>query len=788
MRKQAALFVVWMVAAAAFVVLGPSPAPGAPVGTVLGEADFSGYAHGTNLHADALTVGAAPGPSIADAEAAFSGAAVDSMGFDATGVHNEEDIAVVPTPGAADVLVDSAGKETYGKGSGLEVGLATNLPNDDLNQIVLGGRAEAGAEPPERSDADPIASETDTGLVQTDLLEVPGSPLIYAQALLGEARAQWSTTNCILGEGADGFLSYGRGQAAKAQLIDASADDSTDDLDAPLVDASSDFFGTPGRAVADTQSFSYLVRNANDGTFGLATETHMTFAPIALLRTDPLNPAPIVIEILGEWVFRAVATGQPGGATIQYEVLGVSESPDTPVIRIYLGPGGPDDPPTIEIKRGDLFGETGIHVPALPIADLIIGEDPRAISAPNVDPDPTSSPTEAANGTLASGAADLIRLKLLDADPLTAGPQAVDLRVGHLEARAEVPAGGINCPGSVVINKDAPDDAQNVNFQFTVDCDDDGDSAPDPGRSRSITGDGSARIDLIPSGSVCTVTEVPEPGFVEQPPQRAPSEPPVGSTVETNGVHQVTFTNQRLPGSLTITKDAPDDAQGVTFDFTVSCDGDTTPDAGRSRSITGDGTSTSIDGIPAGSQCVVQEVTEPGFRSQPAQTATIVSQQTANVVFVNERAVDDDGSIVIVKDAPDNAQENTFDFNIVCPGATFARSITGDGSSEPVAGIPDGTECTVQEVTATGFEPRPDQVVTVEGSETVTVTFVNTRLGGGPPPDEGEPTVLVGGTVAGADVSGDQAARPGTAVRGVQVTRPTSPAATPVQAQPRFTG
>ena len=69
------------------------------------------------------------------------------------------------------------------------------------------------------------------------------------------------------------------------------------------------------RNEADSRSFTYLASNG-DGTYGLATETHMTFAPISLLQTDPAAPPPVVIEILGEWVFRAVATGKPGGSSI----------------------------------------------------------------------------------------------------------------------------------------------------------------------------------------------------------------------------------------------------------------------------------------------------------------------------------------------------------------------------------------------------------------------------------------------------------------------------------------
>ena len=50
----------------------------------------------------------------------------------------------------------------------------------------------------------------------------------------------------------------------------------------------------------DTRSFTYLVNNG-DGTFGVASETRMTFAPVTLLQTDANAPAPIVVEVLGEW-------------------------------------------------------------------------------------------------------------------------------------------------------------------------------------------------------------------------------------------------------------------------------------------------------------------------------------------------------------------------------------------------------------------------------------------------------------------------------------------------------
>ncbi|MEY2568353.1 MAG: hypothetical protein QOE35_2882 [Actinomycetota bacterium] len=444
MRKKTALVVTSMLAVATFVVVSQGTAPGA--GVKFPGAQFSGYSTGTNVHADVLRTAAA-GPVLADAEIATSGAALSSTGFAPNGIHNEENQAVVPTPGSPTSSVDSTGKESFGRGTGLEVGLGTNLPNDDLNQLILGGLAEAGAQPAQRSDGDPVVSATDTGDVDTTLATIDqGDPLLYAQALLGHARARFDETQCLT----DGNLSEGEGRAAKAQLVDTSSNAATSDLDAPLVDVNSDFFGTP-RAAADTQSFSYLVPNP-DGTFGLTTETHMTFAPIGLLQTDPNSPPPIFVEILGEWVFRATSTGKPGGSSISYTVEGLSTDPDTPVIRIYLGATKATDLPQIEIKRSQLFTDSGIVVdippgPGPKLLSLTVGEDPRAIADPNVAPDPTSDPTEATNGTLASGAADVIRISALNAAPLDPnGPQVAGVRIGHVEAKAQVPADGIACP------------------------------------------------------------------------------------------------------------------------------------------------------------------------------------------------------------------------------------------------------------------------------------------------------------------------------------------------------
>jgi hypothetical protein len=751
-----------MMVATLVVIASPSPAPGEPApGVVLGQADFSGHANGVILHADLLNAGP-NGPRVVDAEVGFSGAAVDSDDFDA-GVFNENGLAVVPAPGAPGALVNSDNKEAYGKGTGLEVGLGTNIPNSDENQLALGARAEAGATPAQRSSGAPT-NVNETGRVIEDLLEVTqADPLLYVRALLGEAEARYSETNCMT----TGNMGFGRGQAAKAQLIDTASNPNTPDLDAPLIELGSDAPTTTG--VGDSQSFTYLVANS-DGSFGVASETHVRFAPISLLRTDPLPlpPPPLVIEVLGEWILRSVATGKQGGSQVSLEIRGLDGNPlqdSDPILQINGMPVLNFQQLTLDDFDLDIPGLLNIH----------LDDNLRAIGTP---PDADSDPVEASNGTLAAGALDVLRIRLADG-------ALGDVRVGHLETRAAVPVDGINCPGSVRITKDAPDDAQDVTFDFDITCDD------GTNTTRSITGDGTAQVDLIKSGSTCTVSEDTESGFEPQPSQQ------VGPIV-TNGVHNVLFTNTRVPpepappGRLLVEKDAPDDAQDVEFRFRIDCPGVTNTQF--RREITGDGVDDVPVVVPGGTECTVHEFTEDGFVSQPDQTVTVPSDQTVIVKFVNERVAPGDGSLVVIKDAPDDAQDVNFTFRITCPGLSndpFDRNVTGDGESEPVSGIPAGTVCTVHEDPSNGFVVQPDQQKTIVGDQENTVTFVNTRT-----PDDGGGDTLVGGeveqdrpAVAGVSlVGGAPAGVAPTRVLGVQVSRAESAPAAAVAAQPRFTG
>jgi hypothetical protein len=423
-----------------------------------GPAVFSGYSNGSNVHVDALNAGAT-GPRVADVETTFSGSAANSAGLKE--VPNEMGVDVVPAPGTKSPSVDPAGKQAYGKGSAVEVGLGNNIPISDTNQIPLPTPAEAAAAPAARSDGKPVTNSSVTGLIDNPLVTVPGDPVAYVKAASTQAAAAYNPRTCPIGQP----LSYGRSHTATAQVLDAGKANADGSMGGPVVSAQASAFGD-NRSENDARSFTYLVSNG-DGTYGVASETHQTFAPIALLGTDPTAPPPVVIEVLGEWVFRAVATGKPGGAKVTYAVIGPSADPDPVVIRIWLGATKFTDLPALEIKRSQLFTPTGINVPAAPLLDLTIGEMQRALQpGVTIPKQAAAAPAlQAADGTKAAGAADVVRLTALDAG---GGVTLAGLRVGHSEASVSVPAGGIKCTFPVTKTPDKDPVGAGDNFTWTI--------------------------------------------------------------------------------------------------------------------------------------------------------------------------------------------------------------------------------------------------------------------------------------------------------------------------------
>lgn len=474
MRRRVAICTSALLVAVSGVALGGATTPVS--GQVAHkDADYSGYSTGTVVHADALQgltlalPGAAPGGNgsqVANAEIAFSGATVASKGTDsvpafgpktpvpAGTIVNEVDQVVQPDLPATGL----AGDKSYGRGSAVEVGLLTPIPDFD-NTLMLAGKAQASAPP-------------STELVDKSIT-VPVNPVAYASLLRGQAQASYDPDNCVLGRP----MSFGRGLAADVQLLNTGAVLPGGAFALPLLATDAP---TPERAVSQSQSVTRLVPQVDiDGkrigdNFGLMTETRMTIAPITLFKN---SPSQLTIEFLGEWVLRAVATGIDEGGRGAYMFYGPgrtsAQNNQTPVLRVLQGTD-PNVPPVVNVTLQDVLKTANLGdvinkrlAEALtPLGiDVKVAENPRAIN----DYGSASKATEGGNGTEASGALDVVRVRVADgskvADLQLPVSSVLDVRIGHMEARAKVPAGGIKC--ALPVQKTSDKQLVNAGETFT---------------------------------------------------------------------------------------------------------------------------------------------------------------------------------------------------------------------------------------------------------------------------------------------------------------------------------
>jgi hypothetical protein len=366
----------------------------AAAGVPPNQANYSGAANGTLIHVGALSTSTL---KLAGVEQAFSAATVASQGL-AGPVQNEEQALMQP---------NEAGHQAYGRGTGAEVGIGTTItptPATDPNQIILAGLAESVATP----NSPPVTKQVGP---------VDASPILKAALLTGQAATVFDPNVCVVGQP----ISFGDGHATNVQAVTT----------VPLVDT----------ADAHTASDSFLVPNG-DGSWGLSTAVAETTAPIGVAGAANGLTTPLTITIAGPYGLQAIASGSAGGAVVKR--IG------DPLITLTGAAGAQ----LFSLKLSQITGATGAHIaippaPATPILDISIGEPIRAQVAPGVLPDPTKGPVLAADGTSAAGAEDLVRIHVA-----LPGVTVADVAVGHMEASAKVPAGGIACtiPVSKVAN------------------------------------------------------------------------------------------------------------------------------------------------------------------------------------------------------------------------------------------------------------------------------------------------------------------------------------------------
>lgn len=365
-------------------------APPAMAAVPFETADFSAYGHGSLLHLGAVTLGDL---QVAKADLVPASALVNSRGVGDVRNTNGLPISRNKSGGVSNARANA---NAAAVGAGL---LAPPTAGENIN---LTGLAAANAPPP----------SADREEIDVDLEGILEIPLLRSFALanfLGNGE-------CFLG----GNLTAAGADATEAEVLNTVVQSPQ----ATRIDSGTRF--VPQTNAAGT---------VNGPDFGLAGFTQQELAPINLvgqLLDVPDLPINLPIEDiatveldLGQWALQAVATGLPGGAFFKYgPVLGENTNPT--VLTVKLG-----NTTLLEVKLNQIVGPNGFDTSSLlggaldGILDIEIGKPPTT--------------TLAGDGTFARAVADIVKGEVL------MDGQLLDLQIGHQEAQARVPVGGIQC-------------------------------------------------------------------------------------------------------------------------------------------------------------------------------------------------------------------------------------------------------------------------------------------------------------------------------------------------------
>lgn len=486
------------------LLITTSPASGAATaGVPFSSADFHGYANGTEAHLGAVKVGTT---QLVDVDQAFSGASTATGGL-SSGIDNEEGAAVQPP--------QSSSVNSYGRGTGLEVGLGTTNPAiTDANQVNLAGRAESKAAP--------------NGPLVTRNIPVNLSPLVTASLVTGRAASFYDTATCPIGQP----LSYGFGNAAGVNLLTVPG----------LVGGGSGSVlsvDTATTTTAQGTSDTFLSPNG-DGTYGLTSSASDIIAPVILnllglaqVRVAVHNANSNVADPVS---LTAKTTGESTGASVKLssdDVLTATITAGGQTISLL-----PNEKPSIPISA---IGSKGLHLTLslqnlpvdlgqvlsalqnlatyenlAPLASLVqtlntqltnllstllskVPANDFNLNFGTIDVDttphqingPATSPAVTVGGTEAAGSIDLIHAKIglsgtiggmsLPSALTSVLGNLVDLAVGHLETASNL-AAAINCQIPVIKTSSASTVQAGNSFTYTIDV-------PDPAQMAALACD-----------------------------------------------------------------------------------------------------------------------------------------------------------------------------------------------------------------------------------------------------------------------------------------------------------
>ena len=236
-------------------------------------------------------------------------------------------------------------------------------------------------------------------------------------------------------------------------------------------------------------------------------------------------------------------------------------------------------------------------------------------------------------------------------------------------------------------------------------------------------GASSTVLTNIPTGTSCTVTEVPDARYatavsVSQPMTIA------------EGSNPVTFTNTRKVAGLTIAKTRLGGSMTDSFTFNYNCGTGFTGTV--TLTPTNGSASTNVASIPTGSSCSLTETPDDRYTTESTTLPVAIGADGGVVTFTNVRKT---GTIVITKVREGGSSDDAFNFLAACVGfGSDAASITGSGTTTIIAGVPTGTSCTVSEspdarYVTTASVVQPMIVGLGKNEVTFTNTFVVTDLG-----------------------------------------------------------
>ncbi len=278
---------------------------------------------------------------------------------------------------------------------------------------------------------------------------------------------------------------------------------------------------------------------------------------------------------------------------------------------------------------------------------------------------------------------------------------------------------------------------------------------------------GHPDLPLLPDGMECTVTEdVPTGWTLTGGNDRS-------LTISSDGPAELTFSNDRNVGSLTITKTVLGAPDAVVADTTFTVDVTCTGGVGGADLRFDDvairpSASATIDGLPTGSVCTVVEDADPRFTTSYSPAGGAGGQVTIDDDGETVAVVNATGDVLLTKinRAPDTHPvdrdlditfrvvcSNGYDESVVVPVDTAASATTTVGSIgyDDLPLLPSGTTCSATETVPTGWSQTsaPAGPVTVDPDTTATLAFENTR-------DTAELTITVDvlGATPGLDLSG----------------------------------